>query len=145
MSSDVSIAVSAAISSVLLIIGIISYFHTKRFLANAVETYGTVIDMVIKGNPQSGKVAYSPKIRFTDRAGKQVVFTEKWAMINPDCKTGDEVTVLFDPSNPLNAKRLGKKWRLFFGAWLMGGMGLLFLILLFLVVAVMLVSKKYLG
>lgn len=132
------LAVNGVISFTMLAIGIISYIRTKKFLASAVETKGSVIGNVFKGSAEGGGSMYSPKIQFTDRMGKQFEFTENWSSNRPDFKIGDEVIVLYDPARPQKARRGGKKWKFFFIAWLIGGLGLLFSGILVIVIIVLL-------
>lgn len=132
------LGVNGLISFIMLAIGIISYIRVKKFLASAVETRGTVVQKVFKSSGDGGGSMYSPKIRFTDRMGKEFEFTENWSSNRPDFKIGDEVIVLYDPARPQKARRGGKKWKFFFVAWLMGGLGLLFSGILVIVIVVLL-------
>jgi hypothetical protein len=133
------LGVNALISFTMLAIGLISYIRTKRFLAASVETKGKVIDEVYKGSAEGGGAMYSPKIQFTDRMGQVIEFTENWSSNRPDFKIGDEVIVLYNPANPQKARRGGKKWKFFFVAWLVGGLGLLFSSILFIVFIIFLI------
>jgi len=132
------LGVNGLISFIMLAIGIISYIRVKKFLALAVETRGTVVQNVFKGSGDGGGSMYSPKIRFTDRMGKEFEFTENWSSNRPDFKIGDEVIVLYDPARPQKARRGGKKWKFFFLAWLLGGMGILFSGILLIIIIIML-------
>lgn len=132
------ICANALVSLSMLAFGIISYSRAKRFLSSAIETKGTVIETVKKGQSKSGSTMYSPRIRFTDRTGQVREFTEKSAGSPPDFKIGDELIVLYPPDNPEKARRGGQKWKFFFIAWLIGGLGLLFSGLVVVVVIVML-------
>jgi hypothetical protein len=123
----------------MLTIGIISYVRTKRFLSSAVETWGKVVERVYQGSADGGGPMYSPKIIFTEQMGREIEFTEKWSSTHPDFKIGDDVIVLYDPANPRKARRGGKKWKFFFIAWLIGGLGLLFSSIPAVVVAIMLI------
>ncbi|MCI0448391.1 MAG: DUF3592 domain-containing protein [Chlorobi bacterium] len=131
---------NALLSFTMLAIGIISYVRTKRFLTAAIETRGKVVDKVYQGSADGGGAMYSPKIIFTDRMGQEIEFTENWSSNHPDFQIGDEVIVLYDPSNPKKARRGGKKWKFFFIAWLIGGMGILFSSILIIVVVIMLIA-----
>jgi hypothetical protein len=133
------ISANALVSFSMLAIGINSYLRARSFLASAIETKGTAIEMVKKGQSKSGSTMYSPKIRFTDRTGQIREFTEKWSGSPPDFKIGDELIVLYPPDNPEKARRGGQKWKFFFVAWLIGGLGLLFSGLLVAAVVVMLI------
>jgi hypothetical protein len=128
------LGVNAVLSFTMLAIGIISYIRAKKFLSTAIETRGLVVEKVYKGSGDSGGSMYSPEIQFTDRMGQVVKFTENWSSNRPDFKVGDEVIVLYDPANPQKARRGGKKWKFFFIAWLLGGLGLLFSSILVLVI-----------
>ena len=131
--------VNGLISFIMLAIGIISYVRVKKFLASAIETRGTVVQSVFKSSGDDGSGSmYSPKIRFTDRMGKEFEFTENWSSNRPDFKIGDEVIVLYDPARPQKARRGGKKWKFFFVAWLVGGLGILFSCILLLIMIIML-------
>jgi len=122
----------------MLLIGIISYIRTKNFLSRAIETRGTVVEEVYKGESDGAGAMYSPKIRFIDNMDRTAEFTENWSGNRPDFKIGDEVIVLYDPLNPHKAKRGGKKWKFFFVAWLLGGLGLLFSgILIFFIIMIL--------
>ena len=131
--------VNGFISLTALAIGIISYIRTRKFLASAIETRGIVVQSVFKSSGDDGSGSmYSPKIRFTDRMGKEFEFTENWSSNRPDFKIGEEVIVLYDPARPQKARRGGKKWKFFFVAWLVGGLGILFTGILLLIMIIML-------
>lgn len=130
--------VNGLISLTLLIIGIVSFIRTRSFLKGAVETTGKVTASEYKGEAdEGGGSMYSPKIKFSDNMGREYEFTENWSSNRPDFKIGDEVIVLYNPSNPQKARRGGKKWKFYFVAWLCGGLGILFtgLVLFFLVLS----------
>lgn len=133
--------VNGFISLTMLVIGIISYIRTKKFLATAIETRGIVIDNIYKGSEDGGGSMYSPKVQYTDRMGKVYEFTENWSTNRPDFKTGDEVIVLYNPAKPEKARRGGKKWKFFFVAWLLGGLGILFTSILVFFIFMILLFK----
>ena len=137
------IGVNGLISFVMLAIGIISYGRTRKFLASAIETRGVVVESVFKGSGDGGGNMYSPKIRFSDSMGREHEFTENWSSNRPDFKIGDEVIVFYDPEKPHKARRGGKKWKFYFVAWLVGGLGLLFsAILIFIIIIMLLLPMK---
>jgi hypothetical protein len=84
----------------------------------------------------------SPKIEFTTQTGQVVQFTEKWSSNRPDYKVGDEAPIYYDPQNPANAKLAQKKYMMFFIAYLIGGMGLLFLFIGIMVLVLFTVLPK---
>jgi hypothetical protein len=126
----------------MIIIGSVSYIRAKRFLSKAIKTNGRVVEMVGKGMADGGGVMLSPKIEFAAITGQTVQFTESWSSNGPDYKVGDEVVILYDPDNPSKAKVGDKKWKLFFIAWLIGGMGFLFLFILIFMGIIFLVIDK---
>ncbi len=130
---------NGVLSITMLLIGIVSYVRAKRFLSKAIETRGTVVEEVYKGQSDGAGGMYSPRIRFNDSMGKPYEFTENWSGNRPDFKIGDEVIVLYDPAQPEKARRGGKKWKFFFIAWLLGGLGLLFTGLLFFFIILILI------
>ncbi|MBE2217587.1 MAG: DUF3592 domain-containing protein [Ignavibacteria bacterium] len=133
------LGVNGFISFTMLLIGTISYIRAKKFLSRAIETRGTVVEKVYKGQSDGAGGMYSPRIRFTDAMGRTIEFTENWSGNRPDFKIGDEVIVLYGPADPQKARRGGKKWKFFFLAWLMGGLGLLFSgLLIFFIILILL-------
>lgn len=132
------LGVNGLVSFVMLAIGIFSFVRTKKFLASAIETRGVVVQSVFKGSGDGGGGMYSPKIKFIDSTGREHEFIENWSSNRPDFKIGDEVVVLYDPEKPHKARRAGKKWKFYFIAWLIGGMGLLFFAILIVLIIIML-------
>lgn len=139
------LGVNGLISGIMLVIGIVSYIRVKKFLSSAVETRGTVVQSVFKGMSDGGGGMYSPKIKFNDTMGREYEFTENWSGNRPDFKVGDEVIVLYNPERPQKARRGGKKWKFFFVAWLVGGLGILFFgmtIIVFIISLIMPFGKQ---
>ncbi|MBE2226405.1 MAG: DUF3592 domain-containing protein [Ignavibacteria bacterium] len=138
------IGVNGLISFIMLVIGIISYVRVKKFLASAIETRGIVVQSVFKSSGDDGSGSmYSPMIRFKDTMGREHEFTENWSTNRPDYRIGDEVIVFYNPEKPHKARRGGKKWKLYFVAWLVGGMGILFsAILIFFIIIMLFLPMK---
>ncbi|HAX49340.1 MAG TPA: DUF3592 domain-containing protein [Ignavibacteria bacterium] len=133
------IGVNGLISFIMLVIGIISYVRVKKFLASAIETRGIVVQSVFKSSGDDGSGSmYSPLIRFKDTMGREHEFTENWSTNRPDYRIGDEVIVFYNPEKPHKARRGGKKWKFYFVAWLVGGMGILFSAILIFFIIIML-------
>ncbi len=133
------IGVNGLISFIMLVIGIISYVRVKKFLASAIETRGIVVQSVFKSSGDDGSGSmYSPLIRFKDTMGREHEFTENWSTNRPDYRIGDEVIVFYNPEKPHKARRGGKKWKFYFVAWLVGGMGILFSAIIIFFIIIML-------
>jgi Protein of unknown function (DUF3592) len=104
--------VCLALGVVLLVGGAIFFVHTKRFVAGAERTTGTVIDLSRKTDSE-GEVAYYPVVRFTTAEGRTVEFVSSSGSSPASKSEGDRVEVLYDPDDPRDAKLSG-----FFDLWL---------------------------
>lgn len=115
------------VSFLLITIGVVSWFTTKRFVDNAHQTTGTVIGLASHRSSKGG-TTYSPIIRFRAVDGSEVEFTESMSSNPPGYTVNEQVPVLYDPSNYRKARAFKSSWRLYFVPLLLGGMGLIFLI-----------------
>ncbi len=80
-----------------------SYNATSAFLNNAQEAQGVVVRLV-EGRMQEGGIGYSSIVEFTSKNGSIIEFEDNSEMCSPACKqVGQQVTVLYDPTNPTNA------------------------------------------
>lgn len=87
--------------------GVFFYLQSRSFLANSVKTTALVSDL-----QRSGDVYY-PIFSFTDKEGKTYAFKSSSGSNPPAYKTGDTVSVLYDPENPTEARADS-----FFDLWL---------------------------
>src|SRR5579872_3720350 len=92
---------------VLLIgIGLVSgggyWFYTQHeFIAGAVKTTAVVVEIkeVAYTSGKNGR-GYVTTVRFNDKNGAVVDYTDKILANRPLSKAGDTVTVFYDPDNP---------------------------------------------
>jgi hypothetical protein len=111
--------------------GLISFFNTWRFLQRSVTTSGTVITMVT-----SSKGLQAPKVKFTTAAGETITFTYSVSSRPPAYRTGQTVTVRYQPSRPHEARL-----NTLAGVWLTSLL-LLFMGLIFMLVAGFIMMTK---
>lgn len=117
--------------SALLIIGLgliasslISFLNAWRFLRRSVITSGWVTNMV-----RSGKGLLAPQVKFTTAEDETITFTHPVSSRPPAYRTGQTVTVRYQPSRPHEARL-----NTFTGVWLTP------LVLLFMGVAFTLIA-----
>ena len=81
---------------------------------NPVETAGVVTDIIenkrnvaqsiLQGGDSKTHVKYHPVVRFQLQGSKGVKFRSRKGFDQDQFKKGDQVTVIYDATNPLNAK-----------------------------------------
>ena len=105
-------------------VAVFLFFRTRRFLETAVDTTGTIIDLIASRSSEGGTV-YRAVVAFKTSEGRDVQWTESMASNPPAGQPGDEVPVKYDPTNPEEA-RIAKPFRLWFLPGLLGLLGGLF-------------------
>lgn len=95
---------------VFLLLTSVMYQNTLEFTKNAIHTTG-VVTHTVKRNDVKGS-SYSPAIRFQDQQGKTFEFVSSKLVKSSDYNKGDEVDILYDPSDPKGAVIEG-----FFSVW----------------------------
>ena len=118
------------ISVALIVAGVIIWYRTKRFIETATRTTGTVIELVSR-SPK--RTTYSPKVRFKALDGGEIVFTEPLSTNPPGYEINEQVTVLYDPHDYQRARVFKSKWRVYYFALLLGGLGVIFFIVYMIV------------
>jgi hypothetical protein len=110
----------------LVMIGLAYFFfaRTRRFLHTAVDTTGTVVNLIESSGSEGGTV-YQAVVAFKTAEGRDVQWTESMASNPPAGQVGDEVPVKYDPSDPDEA-RIAKPFRLWFLPGLFGLLGVIF-------------------
>ncbi len=115
-----------ALGAVLLVAGLVVFIRTRRFLATAATTQGTVVGFQQRRSSK-GRVSYKPMVRFTTATGSVQEFTDSVSSSSPAYDEGASVPVRYDASNPSKA-RLDTGFRLWLLPALLGGIGLAFLV-----------------
>lgn len=81
----------------------VSYNATSAFISTAEEAEGIVVRLV-EGRMEEGDIGYSSVVEFTAQDGSTIEFEDNSEICRPACKqVGQQVTVLYDPTNPTNA------------------------------------------
>ena len=107
-------------------IGAFAFFRTLRFLRTAQTTSGVVNEVIFM--PVSDGHIYRPKITFTTQTGETVPLTSVLMSNPPRFRVGQQVPVVYDPSNPSRAYIRSFSY-LWFVSLLFGGLGSLLFIL----------------
>lgn len=94
-------------------------YNIKQFNASAVKTSGTVVDLIAKG-----KRSYAPVVTYYDEAGVKHRYISSVSSHPAGYEIGERVGIYYDPKNPDDAAIAG--WREYFGAIIVGGLGLIF-------------------
>ena len=99
---------------------------TKTWISHAVEVKGSVIEMVRMRDSDNTGYLFAPVVRFQTVEGNTVEFEYGLRSNPPAYRTGQTVSVLYDPGEPRSAAIHG-----FFSLWLMpiilGFIGTIFL------------------
>lgn len=112
------------------------FLHRLRFLRTACMTFG-VVEQVTLLHLVDGH-AYQPKITFTTQAGGKVQLASVGMSNPPRFRVGQEVPVVYDPSDPHRA-RIQSLASLWFASLLFGGVGSLFFLIALML---MLINKN---
>jgi hypothetical protein len=117
-------------------LGGLLFLRRLRFLRTKCATTG-VVEKVTLVHLVDGN-AYQPKITFTTQTGENVVLTSVGMSNPPRFRVGQEVPVVYDPSNPHKA-RIRSFASLWFASLLFGGLGSLFFLIALML---MLINKS---
>jgi hypothetical protein len=114
------------LSLLLILVGVVNWVRTKRFVETAQRTTGTVISFA----PRQGRrgPTYSPTVRFKAIDGSEVEFTESLSTRPSGYEINEQVTILYDPQNYQRAQVFKTTWRLYYYALLFGGLGVMFFV-----------------
>ena len=113
------------IGLLLLALAAWSVWSTKAWIAHSVEAEGTVIEMV-RTRDSDGDYMYAPLVRFSTAEGKTIEFQSSLRTNPPAYRTGQTVSVLYDPAVPESASIRGF-FTLWFVALILSFIGVIFL------------------
>ncbi|MBI5262580.1 MAG: DUF3592 domain-containing protein [Bradyrhizobium sp.] len=89
---------------VLLLLGAAyTAWTTRAWLARAVEVRGSVIEMVRVRNSENTGYLFTPIVRFKTVAGRTIEFESGVRTNPPAYRTGQTVSVVYDPEEPQSA------------------------------------------
>lgn len=80
-----------------------SVSSTKAWIAHATEVQGKVIEMVRIRDRDDGGYLYAPLVRFETTDGNTVEFQSSLRSNPPAYRTGQTVSILYDPEDPQSA------------------------------------------
>ena len=109
-----------------------SFLTDRAFMARAIHVSGTVTWMVKNTDSRDWGHPKYPQVTFKALDGRVIRHTDR--RDGSDYETGKQVTVLYDPQNPLNARiaPMDKGWSIYLISWFFGvvflGVGIFFLI-----------------
>lgn len=132
--------ISIVLGGLIVLIGILFHFNQKSFTESAKEAKGVVIDIKEKyvssnneslhqssRNSQNNNKEYFPIIKYKTKAGDEVTFTSIRGSRNINSyKIGEEVTVLYDPKQPIRARLKTKAMN--YESFIFAGVGVLFIV-----------------
>jgi hypothetical protein len=84
-----------------------SVWSTRTWLETAIEAQGSVIEMVRVRDSDSKGYLYTPLVRFRTWDGNTIEFQSSLRTNPPAYRTGETVTVLYDPNEPQSASIRG--------------------------------------
>jgi Protein of unknown function (DUF3592) len=113
-----------AVGAVQLGLGVFFLARTRRFLRTAVDTTGTIVDL-LESHSSEGGTTFQAVVEFQTADGRTIQWTERMASNPPAGQSGDQVPMKYDPTDPDDA-RIAKTFRLWFLSGLLGLLGPLF-------------------
>lgn len=127
---------------VLMLAGsLLIYANTSRFVGHAAEANGRVIGLDRSSGSSNSGSTYRPVVEFTSAAGKRIEFTSNVGSNPPAHRVGESVTVLYDPTDPYQA-RIKSFFSLWFGFLMVLILGAVFSAIGFSMIAVRVKSRK---
>lgn len=115
-----------AVGAPMLLVAVFLVVRTRRFLESAVDTTGTIVNL-LESTDSDGGTTYQAVVRFETADGREIEWAETMASNPPAGQPGDEVPMKYDPANPENA-RIAKTFRIWFLPGLLGGLGAIFFV-----------------
>jgi hypothetical protein len=111
----------------LLIGGVVSIQHTRRFLATAISVPGVVTENVWheSSSGSSKSWAFYPRILFRTTGGQEISFITDSGSSPPAYRVNEPVTILYDPQQPYHAS-IRSFSDLWLGPTILCGLGIVF-------------------
>jgi len=122
----VAACVMLCVGFVLLAVAGYQTWRISQFIERSQTAQGTVTDLepvTSNDRDSSAKVTYAPIFTFVTGDGKTVSVTAHSSSNPPAFAPNEPVTVLYDPSDPVDA-RIDTLWQLWGVPLLIGGVGL---------------------
>jgi hypothetical protein len=99
----------ALVGTAFLVLGLRSASALRRFRRTAQRAPGVVLDLVLDAAGPRGDRSwiYFPIVRYSLPDGRVVDFRSSQGSVPPAVRKGQQVTVLYDPADPSNARLEG--------------------------------------
>ena len=124
MDENLVFLIFPAVGLVLLVIGVVMWVRTRRFVSESFRVAGTVVGLAARRGHKGG-TTYSPVVEYATREGALRQFTDPVSSRPAGYSVGDRVEVLYHYREHDRA-RLASTFRLYFVPALLSFMGLLF-------------------
>ncbi len=94
----------AGIGVALLVGALALALSTRRFIASADRSTGTVVELIQVRDKDDGSVTYKPVVEYTSKRGQRITFTSSFSSNPPSYSVGESVDVLYAPDEPNDAR-----------------------------------------
>lgn len=115
----------SAVGIALLFGSFFIYTNTSRFIARAARAEGRVVALDRSIGSSGSSSTYRPVVEFTSTSGRRIEFTSSVGSNPPAYRVGEPVAVLYDPSDPYQA-RIKSFFQLWFGFMIVFILGAIF-------------------
>lgn len=133
------------IGAILVAIGLLMGSSSIDLYSSGIKTEGTVTNMVARRDSPTDmtdmSVSYYPVILFTTEGGTAIQYQSNVGSSPPAYQVGEIVEVLYKPGNPQNAS-INSFFQLWGATAILGGIGLLFAIIGFILTISALTKRK---
>jgi hypothetical protein len=116
------IYVFLGIGILMLVLALVLWNETRRFITRAATAQGTVTELLEVRDDDDGSVTFKPVVKFVAAGGEEVTFTSSYSSRPPAYDVGEAVEVLYLPGDA----RINGFGSLWFGPLLVGGLGTVF-------------------
>ena len=129
MKIDPLLGLFLAIGVVLIVGGLYQAWRTRRFLAGAEETDGSVIALKEIDSRDADGPSYAPVVRFLSSSGRQIVFTDGVSSNPAGHEIRQTVRVAYDPDQPDSTACVTGTWRTYLMPMIMLFIGIMFIVI----------------
>ena len=119
------IYVFLGVGALMLLVALLLWNNTRRFIANADTAQGRVIELIEVRDKDDGSISYKPVVTYEAANGKSITFTASFSSKPAPYDVGESVEVLYAPGDPQEARIRGFS-SLWLGPTILGGLGTVF-------------------
>ncbi|PHJ57965.1 hypothetical protein VF14_28395 [Nostoc linckia z18] len=121
-------SIFGGVGTIITVTGIIIGLNTRSFVASAIPTQGTVIELVQRwstDNKGRSSYVYYPVVQYTTRSGESTVFESTSGTNPPQFAKGQQIEILYVPDKPGSAT-INSWFSLWFLPLMFTGLGSIF-------------------